>query len=181
MDNKPRRADVRAQLLARRAAVPEREQALVRLSERVASWLARESPARVGFYWPYRGEPDLRGVVGEWLAARPARVAALPVIVDGRMEFHAWTPAAAMRSGAYGIAVPVRAEAVLPDAVLIPCVGFDAAGYRLGYGAGWYDRTLARLVPRPRTVGIAFEVCRLESIGPEPHDVPLDCVITDAG
>ncbi|MEG0820673.1 MAG: 5-formyltetrahydrofolate cyclo-ligase [Burkholderiaceae bacterium] len=180
MDQKCVRADVRARLIARRANLPERERAVAGLAARVARWLAQEAPRCVGFYWPYRGEPDLRPVLAAWLAGAPGRRAALPVIVDGAMEFHAWSPAMSMVRGAYGIAVPAEACRVNPDAVLIPCVGFDAAGYRLGYGAGWYDRTLARLTPRPRTVGVAFEACRLESIDPESHDIPLDAILTEA-
>ena len=68
-----------------------------------------------------------------------------------------------------------------PDALLIPCVGFDARRYRLGYGGGYYDRTLARMVPWPLTVGIAFECGRLDTIEPRPHDMQVDVVITEAG
>ena len=167
----------REHLLALRAAQPP--EAAARVVTRVAEWLDRAAPECVGFYWPVRGEPDLRAVVRAWLAADARRVAALPVIEGDRMRFHAWTPATAMGRGAYGIAVPHDTPAVTPTALLVPCVGFDGAGYRLGYGGGWYDRTLAAQSPRPRTVGVAFEACRLASIAPEPHDVALDAVLSD--
>jgi 5,10-methenyltetrahydrofolate synthetase len=85
-----------------------------------------------------------------------------------------------MRAGAYGIPVPAHGRSVQPDCLLVPCVGFDRARYRLGYGGGFYDRTLADLVPWPLTVGIAFEATRVESIGPASHDIQLDVVLTDA-
>jgi 5,10-methenyltetrahydrofolate synthetase len=167
----------REHLLALRAAQPP--EAAARVATRVAEWLDRAAPESLGFYWPVRGEPDLRAVVGAWLAADARRVAALPVIEGERMVFRAWTPATPMGRGAYGIAVPHGMELVVPAALLVPCVGYDAAGYRLGYGGGWYDRTLAATRPRPRTVGVAFEACRLASIAPEAHDVALDVVLSD--
>ena len=167
----------REQLLRLRAAQPPETAA--RIAERVGQWLAQAAPNCLGFYWPVRGEPDLRTVVGAWLAASARHTAALPVVEGDRMVFRVWSPGAPMGRGAYGIPVPHEAPAVQPDALLVPCVGFDAAGYRLGYGGGWYDRTLAALKPRPRTLGVAFEACRLASIAPEPHDVALDAVLTD--
>ncbi len=65
--------------------------------------------------------------------------------------------------------------------MLIPLVGFDAQGYRLGYGGGYFDRTLAALSPRPRTIGVGFELGRLATIDPQPHDIPFDIIVTEAG
>ena len=181
MPGRSSRADVRAHLIAVRAGLPDRDALEARLQEQVARVLANHSPRCLGFYWPYRGEPDLRPVVAQWLAAAPGRCAALPVIVGAVMEFHRWDPTETMARGAYGIAVPASAQRVVPDCVLVPCVGFDAAAYRLGYGAGWYDRTLAAMAARPLTLGVAFAACRLDSIHPEAHDIPLDAVVTEAG
>jgi len=181
MTGRSSRADVRAHLIAVRAGLPDRDALEARLQEQVARVLANHSPRCLGFYWPYRGEPDLRPVVAQWLAAAPGRCAALPVIVGAVMEFHRWDPTETMARGAYGIAVPASAQRVVPDCVLVPCVGFDAAAYRLGYGAGWYDRTLAAMAARPLTLGVAFAACRLDSIHPEAHDIPLDAVVTEAG
>ena len=72
-------------------------------------------------------------------------------------------------------------EQVTPDAVLVPLVGFDSGGYRLGYGGGFFDRTLASMEKHPVTIGVGFELCRLESIFPQPHDIPMDFVVTEAG
>lgn len=81
----------------------------------------------------------------------------------------------------YGIPTPVTGDFMQPDLILLPLNGFDAAGYRLGYGGGYFDRTLAALSPRPLAVGVGFEVNRLPSIRPESHDQRLDWVVTEAG
>lgn len=172
------RTALRRHLLDLRAAAPE--PARLALAAQVAAWLAHARPASLGFYWPYRGETDLRATVAEWLAA-PGHAAALPVIEDGRMRFRCWAPDSLMAEGTYGIAIPAQGDWLHPEVLLVPCVGFDAAAYRLGYGGGWYDRTLATLTPRPLAVGVALEATRLASIEPEPHDIPLDSVITEAG
>ena len=74
-----------------------------------------------------------------------------------------------------------RTPTVVPDAVLMPPVGFDGAGYRLGYGGGYFDRTLASLSPRPLAIGVARELSRMETIRPQSWDVPMDFVITEEG
>jgi 5-formyltetrahydrofolate cyclo-ligase len=175
------RRSLRAQLLQQRAALidrPAREQAL---QQRVARWLTQAEVRAVAFYWPVRGEPDLRPVLAEWLGADASRVAGLPVINGDALEFHHWTFEAPMQAGEYGIPVPAHGRVVQPDCLFVPCVGFDARRHRLGYGSGYYDRTLASLVPWPLAVGIAFEVARVDSIEPQQHDMRLDVVLTDAG
>ena len=163
-----------------RVSLEHRGQLEAALQRRVANWLQRAGIHALGFYFPIRGEPDLRAVVGTWLASDVRHVAALPVI-DGRtLQFHAWTSDAPMQAGAFGIAVPAQGRVVQPECLLIPCVGFDDQRFRIGFGGGYYDRTLADLVPFPLVVGIAFEASRLESIDPRPHDVKMDVVITDA-
>ncbi len=141
------------------------------------------APATLGFCWPYRAEPDLREFVTGWLDAVPARRAALPVVraPDAPLAFLRWMPETAMRTDVYGIPVPAINETVLPDVVLIPLNAFDAHGYRLGYGGGFFDRTLAAMSPQPITIGVGFELGRVESILPEPHDRPLDWIVTEAG
>ena len=63
----------------------------------------------------------------------------------------------------------------------MPLVGFDAQGYRLGYGGGYFDRTLAALARKPLTIGVGFEFARLPTIRPQPHDIPMDFIVTEAG
>lgn len=176
------KAAVRARLLALRAALPGRADAEARLAARLAKYLAIHAPDCVGFYWPFQGEFDARATVAAWLAAVSHRGAALPVVVDSRgpLAFHAWTPGCDMRTGRYGIAVPRDARAVTPDLLLIPCVGFNRARYRLGYGGGFYDRTLAALSPRPHAVGIAFAATETAELPVLPHDIPLDAILTES-
>jgi 5,10-methenyltetrahydrofolate synthetase len=180
LENHSNRKLQRQQLLAARAALPDREARERALRERVSLWLVHADTRALAFFWPIRGEPDLREVVAEWLEADRHRVAALPVITGDILEFHAWQRDAPMRAGEFGIPVPAHGRLVQPDALLIPCVGFDARRYRLGYGGGYYDRTLAATVPWPLAVGIAFESGRVAAVDAQPHDVQLDVVITES-
>lgn len=178
---KLQRQALRENLLAARSGLVDRPQRELELRRHVADWLARAGVRAVAFYWPIRGEPDLRDVVAQWLAGDTRRVAALPIVSGEVLTFHTWTYEAPMRAAEFGVPVPAQGRLVQPDALLIPCVGFDAQRYRLGYGGGYYDRTLAQIVPWPLTVGIAFESARVASIAPQPHDVQLDAVITETG
>ena len=180
MDSLDARKLQREHVLALRNSLADRAAREAALRDRVAHWLARADVRAVGFYWPVRGEPDLRGSLADWLAADPRRVAALPVVAGSTLEFHQWNPEGMMQPGAFGIPVPAHGRVVQPDCLLIPCVGFDRARFRLGYGGGFYDRTFAALAPWPLTVGVAFDATRLESIDPQPHDMQLDVVLTDA-
>jgi 5-formyltetrahydrofolate cyclo-ligase len=65
--------------------------------------------------------------------------------------------------------------------LIVPLLGFDAAGYRLGYGGGYYDRTLAAMAPRPLSIGVGYELGRLDTIHPQAHDIPLDAIVTENG
>jgi 5-formyltetrahydrofolate cyclo-ligase len=97
------------------------------------------------------------------------------------LAFRAWSPGTVMLADRYGIPAPAAGEFLIPEVMLIPVNGFDAAGYRIGYGGGYFDRTLASVSPRPLAVGVGFELARLESICPEPHDQRLDVMVTEAG
>ena len=180
MDKQAERKLQRARLIETRNTLRDRELLETALRQRVADWLRQADVHSVGFYFPIRGEPNLRPVMAQWLALDARRVAALPVIVGKTLEFHAWAADSPMQAGSLGIPVPAQGRVVQPECLLIPCVGFDNARFRLGYGGGYYDRTLASLVPWPLVVGIAFEASRLESIDSQPHDVKMDVVITDA-
>jgi 5,10-methenyltetrahydrofolate synthetase len=175
------RSAMRARLLAARQDLEGRAEKERALATRVARWLRTMPVTRLAFYWPIRGEPDLRRAVGAWLAEDSHRRAALPVMVEGLLEFAPWTLDTPMAAGPMGIAVPARHARLTPQLLLIPCVGVDRLRYRLGYGGGYYDRTLAKMDPRPVTVGIVFECGRVDSVGPQPHDLRLDLVVTEAG
>jgi 5,10-methenyltetrahydrofolate synthetase len=180
LDSAEARKLQRDRLLVLRRELPDRATREAALQARVAQWLAQADARAVGFYWPVRGEPDLRGALADWLVGDARRVAALPVIVGETLEFHQWRPDGMVQAGAFGIPVPAHGRLVQPDCLLIPCVGFDNLRHRLGYGGGYYDRTFASLVPWPLAVGIAFDATRVDSIDPQSHDLQLDVVLTDA-
>jgi len=172
---------LRTRLLATRDGLADRPERETALANRVARWLNTMPLTRLAFYWAIKGEPDLAAVVARWLAANATRRAALPVVTGELLQFAPWTPAAPMLPGRFGIPVPQTDARLAPQLLVIPCVGFDAARYRLGYGGGYYDRTLAALKVKPVTVGVAFDCGRVASIGPQPHDIRLDLVISEAG
>ena len=136
----------------------------------------------VALYWPFRAEVDVRSLVD--LISEQGGSAALPVVVGPRrpLEFRAWSPGTKLRTGVYGI-IPYPAEeavVVQPDVLLVSLVGFDSSCNRLGYGGGFYDRTIHAAAEKPLTIGIGFELGRLDTIYPAPHDVPLDFVLTES-
>jgi 5,10-methenyltetrahydrofolate synthetase len=175
------RQALRARLLEARAQLAEREERERRLVDRVRRWLRTVPVARLACYWPVRGEPNLLQLVANWLHEDNKRSAALPVIVDDGLQFVTWTPQTEMVKGAFGIPVPRLRRVITPQLVIVPCVGVDAQRYRLGYGGGYYDRTLAQFKVKPVTVGIAFDCARVPTIDPQPHDIRLDLAITESG
>ena len=178
------KAGLRKRLLQARCEAATAGLADAPLAIHLREALARHAPHTVGFYWPLTGEFDARAIVGEWLAQDARRQAALPVVAmkGHALRFHAWTPDTPMRIGHHRIPEPEQTQPVLPDLLLVPCVGFDSEGYRLGYGGGYYDRTLSAWsgAAKPVTIGIAYEACRA-ALPREVHDIPLDAVVTDAG
>lgn len=177
------RTALRAEKLAARQALRAAEHAVlsVRLEAHLRAWLAARAPACLAFCAPVNGEFDARPLATELLAQDWA--AAMPVVIAPArpMIFRAWTPSTPMTADRYGIPIPAEGREIIPDIVLLPLVAFDAAGFRLGYGGGYFDRTLAALAPRPLAVGVGFELARTASIHPQPHDLPLDAIITEAG
>nr|WP_229265429.1 5-formyltetrahydrofolate cyclo-ligase [Duganella sp. 1224] len=173
---------MRKQLLTARRALDPATRALWdrAIGERVVAWWQVARPAALGVYWPLRDEPDLHPAYAE-LARLGARLL-LPVVVqkDAALEFAEWRIGEPMVKDKMGVAVPadLRLQAAYPPALLVPCLGFNPQGYRLGYGGGFYDRTLAR-PPRPRTVGIAYSSLQVV-FAEDAHDVALDCILTEA-
>lgn len=177
-----RKQALREQLLALRATLPDRADHERVLANRTRRWLNTMPASRLAFYWPVRGECDLTAVITEWLQAQTTRTAALPVIEGDVLTFAAWTPHTVMSKGPYGIPIPPPSAArVSPQVLLIPCVGVDQQRYRLGYGGGYYDRTLAQLDPRPVLVGICFDYARVKNLAPQAHDIRMDLVISESG
>jgi 5,10-methenyltetrahydrofolate synthetase len=151
------------------------------ITELLLALLPDMQSACVSFYWPFEGEFDPRFAIRRW-RERGAR-AALPVVVrkGAPLEFREWWPGAPMKRGVFDLPIPDGTPVVTPDVALIPPVGFDDEGYRLGYGGGYFDRTLAALACPPLKVGVAFELSRIPTIRPQPHDIPMDCIVTEAG
>lgn len=135
----------------------------------------------LAFCWPIRNEYDPRHLAKTLREA--GAVTALPVVVAPRtpLIFREWHPGVELARGPMGIPYPVSSPEVQPRATLVPMNGWDAAGYRLGYGAGFFDRTLAALTPRPIAIGVTYEMARLDTIRPQPWDVPMDFVVTERG
>jgi 5-formyltetrahydrofolate cyclo-ligase len=187
MDEKPP-ADIREWRKVERARLLEARRTMPADAHRCASesimrdLMTRLPPTRhglVGCYWPFRREfnclPYMRAIL-----AGGGRVALPVVIARGQpLQFRCWTEKAAMEQGVWNIPHPAEGEAVFPSALVIPLVGFDEAGYRLGYGAGYYDATIASLPKRPFTAAVGFEFSRLPTIHPQPHDQPMDIIITE--
>jgi 5-formyltetrahydrofolate cyclo-ligase len=171
----------RARLIPARVAIPEQQreawtQRVIAALEPIV--MAAEGP--VSFYWPFRGEPNLRPLMRRMVAA--GKIVALPVVVQQRhpLEFRPWTPGCTMELGVWNIPIPDTKERVTPRLLLAPVVGFDPLRYRLGYGGAFYDRTLAA-VQGPRTViGVGFDCQALETIHPLPHDIPMDQIVTES-
>jgi 5-formyltetrahydrofolate cyclo-ligase len=143
----------------------------------------KPAPQSIGFCWPWKGEVDLRPLLLAWQARAPQRRLALPVVVGKQQPliFRLWWSEAPMVLDAMGLPVPDQTPCICPSLLLIPGQAFDINGFRLGYGGGYFDRTLALLAPRPKTVGLCFEQGRVTSVYPQPHDIPLDGFITEAG
>lgn len=172
----------RTELLVHRAflTLEDRTRRAHALTERLLAAAELHTYPVLGFYWPIRGELDLRDVARRHIEAGGA--AALPVVVakGAPVEFWQWEPGAAMRRGLWNIPVPAERRVVTPEAVLIPLVGYDAAGYRLGYGGGYYDRTLAASASRPLCIGVGYDEAQIETIHPQPHDIPMSLIVTEA-
>lgn len=174
------RAQWRREMLARRKDQPAEVRARTDRQLDTELTQALEGVDGVlGFYWPIQGEYDARPVITRWLAGAAGRQAALPVVLRraAPLIFRKWTADTPMIPAGFGTSVPAPDEQLVPRTLLIPLVGFDLAGYRLGYGGGYYDRTVAALSMRPYTIGIGYSICRLESIEPQSYDLKLDRLV----
>jgi 5-formyltetrahydrofolate cyclo-ligase len=152
---------------------------------RIDGYLERSFPGlarcRLAFCWPIKGEYDARHLA-RTLRSRGA-LTALPVVVAPKspLIFREWHPGIELAKGALDIPYPVISQEVAPDAVLLPMNGWDAQGYRLGYGAGFFDLTLASLARKPLTIGVSYEIAKMPSIHPQAWDLPVDYVVTERG
>lgn len=175
------RALLRRRLIEARQGLPDRDARETALAEHVRRLLERSRARRVAAYWPIRGEPQLLAALMQWCEAAGQRTLALPVIEGDRLRFAPWRRGDPMTPDAYGIPSPATAARIAPDWLLLPCVGVSAGGHRLGYGGGYYDRTLPQLDPRPRTVGVLFACGEAAPFTAQAHDARVDWVVTEHG
>ncbi len=201
----------RKALIEERLNLPDRLQRADALQRVMRIWLFDKPDTVIGAYWPIKGEFDPLPALYRWqedailnedsqsktavapesraqlatesIAGRSPRKIGLPVVnkLHKTLTFHAWYPGCPMEEDAYGIPKPKDTELVVPTLLFVPCVGYGPGGFRLGYGGGFYDRTLATLQPRPVTVGLGYTHGWLPDMEPEPHDIPLDALLNDNG
>jgi 5-formyltetrahydrofolate cyclo-ligase len=174
---------LRRQLQAERQSLVDRLQRAQYLQQVLRVWLVTRKETAIGAYWPIKGEFDALPALYRWSEAEPGRRIGLPVIdrETKQLRFHVWWPGCPMEEDAFGIPKPKDTESFQPEMLLVPCVGYGPGGVRLGYGGGFYDRTLAALQPRPYTVGLAYTHGWVPWLKPEPHDVPLDAILNEDG
>ena len=205
------KSSVRKALIEERLNLPDRLHLADLLQRVMRIWLFSRTDAVIGAYWPIKGEFDPLPALYRWqedavlgesfesrtsripdqsiqivtesLSSRSPREIGLPVVdkVHKTLTFHAWYPGCPMEEDAFGIPKPKDTEIIVPTLLFVPCLGYGTGGFRLGYGGGFYDRTLASLRPRPYTVGLGYSHGWLPDLQPEPHDLPLDTLLNDKG
>jgi 5-formyltetrahydrofolate cyclo-ligase len=177
-----RTASRRENLAARKALSAARHaQASEAVRAHLEIWLTARTPGILAFCLPIQGEIDCRPMVERLLAI--GWQAAMPVVVEKHapMIFRPWSPSMPMTVDPHGIPVPDTTASVVPDIVLLPLLAFDADGYRLGYGGGYFDRTLAGSRPRPLAIGVGFDLNAVVTTWPGPFDIALDLIATESG
>ena len=205
------KSSTRKALVEARLNMPDRLARADLLQRVMRIWLVGRPDEVIGAYWPIKGEFDPLPALYRWqedailtqdlssnpalaqveraqlatesIASRSPRKIGLPVVNKQHktLVFHAWYPGCPMEEDAYGIPKPKDTEVVVPTLLFVPCVGYGPGGFRLGYGGGFYDRTLATLQPRPFTVGLGYTHGWLPDFEPEAHDLPLDALLNDNG
>jgi 5-formyltetrahydrofolate cyclo-ligase len=171
--------------LSRRATLPveQRVRAAEAVGEIGLSFLDLPGSTIISAYYPVGEELDVRPLMIRLIGE--GHTIGLPITrKDQPLIFRAWTPDTEMTQGSMGIPRPTRdAPEVSPSVLLVPLAAFDNRGYRVGYGGGFYDRTLAKLrASGPVTaVGVAFSEQQVERVPDEPHDERLDWLLTPEG
>lgn len=170
----------RERLIQARLAIPadERTAMSTAIAAQLDAIVGDLSGRIVSLYWPFRGEPDLR----PWMTSVVARggTPALPLVVEKAhpLVFRAYRPGDRLEKGVWNIPIPAEGDPVIPDIVIAPLVGVDPKNYRLGYGGGFFDRTLASLPAKPLVIGVGYEMQRIPTIHAQPHDIPMDRIVT---
>ena len=173
----------RAELVTTRVDMPlalrrERQAAVTR---HLLALVSADRDRVIAGYWPFKGEYDPRPLMRVWRSL--GATLALPEVVEraSPMQFRRWERGVKMVRGVLGIPVPQDTDSVVPNVLLVPLLGFDTQGFRLGIGGGYFDRTLAAMQPPPLKIGVGYECGRLPTIHPQWHDIPMDFIVTEVG
>jgi 5-formyltetrahydrofolate cyclo-ligase len=180
------RTALRARLIAAREALPDRLERAVHLQSVLRVWLVGRREVSIGAYWPIKGEFDPLPALYRWTEGAPEGVTrrlGLPVAdrASGSLRFHVWYPGCPTELDAYDIPKPKDTEEFVPELLVVPCLGYGPAGVRLGYGGGFFDRTLKSIMPRPVTVGVSYTHGFLPLLLPTAQDFQLDAMLTEDG
>ena len=182
----PQRAALRQKLIAARLALPDRLERAVALQNALRVWLIGRSESSIGAYWPIKGEFDPLPALYRWSEGAPEGVIrriGLPVAdrASGSLRFHVWYPGCPMELDAYDISKPKGTEEFAPQLLIVPCLGYGPGGVRLGYGGGFFERTLLSVEPSPVTVGVSYTHGFLPMLRAGPAEVELDVMLTEDG
>jgi 5,10-methenyltetrahydrofolate synthetase len=174
---------LRNKMIAAREALPDRLERAVQLQAVLRVWLAGRRESTIGGYWPIKGEFDPLPALYRWSEADESRRIGLPVLDrdNGSLHFRVWYPGCPTELDAHDIPKPKGTEVFQPRLLLLPCVGYGPEGVRLGYGGGFYDRTVASLVPRPLVVGLCYSNAFLPLQRGLSGELVMDALLTDDG
>lgn len=180
------REALRKRLIAARQALPDRLERAVRLQSVLRVWLVGRRERTIGAYQPIKGEFDCLPALYRWTEGAPEGVVrriGLPVAdrSSGSLRFHVWYPGCPMELDAYDIPKPKDTEEFVPELLVVPCLGYGPGGVRLGYGGGFFDRTLQSIRPRPVTVGVSYTHGFVPMLLPGITDFQLDAMLTEDG
>ncbi len=176
---------MRQRLLAERerfAGAPDAVAAQTALTAQLAHLLRELEPTILGMYWPVRGEFNPCDAVGSAGCSAPTLALPYAQREPRQMHFRSWSGVRPDTVDECGLPAPSAGPAVVPDVVLVPCVGFTRSGWRLGYGGGYFDRWLA-LHPHVTAVGVAWSASEIapDDWEVQPHDRPLTVIVTEIG
>ena len=182
----PDRDALRTKLIKARLALTDRLERAVQLQSVLRVWLVGRRENTIGAYWPIKGEFDPLPALYRWAEGAPedtSRRIGLPVAdrTTGQLRFHVWYPGCPMEHDAYDIPKPKDTEEFAPEILVVPCLGFGPGGVRLGYGGGFFERTLASLQPRATTVGVSYSHGFLPLLRLGPREIQLDAMLTEDG
>jgi 5-formyltetrahydrofolate cyclo-ligase len=180
------RSALRQRLIQARQALPDRLERAVQLQSVLRLWLLSRQEKSIGAYWPIKGEFDPLPALYRWTEGAPegvTRRVGLPVVdkQNNALRFHAWYPGCETELDAYDIPKPKGTEEFTPDLLIVPCLGFGLEGVRLGYGGGFFERTVLTMQPRPATAGVSYAQGFLPLMRTEPDDLLLDTLLTEDG